>query len=249
MRRAGAVLWEILQSARDKVRPGVTSAELEAEIDDAITRAGAKPVMRGYRGQRGDAPPFPGSACICINEEAVHAVPGPRILRDGDLATIDCALQFDGWCADAAVGVVVGSAPRPVEPRLLAAVEDVISACIDAVAPGRRWSEIAGVAHAAAGRHDCWLLTEFAGHGIGRTLHESPTVAFERPGQSAAAGGLDFILRPGMVFTIEPVLVPGRTRVLGLDDGWTIVTADRLPAVHEERTVAVNRRGVSVLTA
>jgi methionyl aminopeptidase len=254
MARAGMVLMDILRAAARQVRPGLTTGELDASIRKEIEHAGAEPVMLGYRGQDEDAPPFAGAAAICLNEEVVHAVPGPRIFREGDIATIDCALRLDGWCADAAIGVAVGEIDPP-RRRLLEGAGRVLQAAIAASRPGIWWSEVVAAAARAADAEGLWLLPDFAGHGIGRTLHELPAAGFEltlrgtaeRSGSRGAAG-LDFLLRPGMTFTVEPVLTPGRTQVLALDDGWTMITADRSAAAHEERTLAVTASGVRVLT-
>jgi methionyl aminopeptidase len=253
MRRAGALLAEILREGAERFTPGITTREVDALIQHRIRSAGAEPVMLNYRGQRSEAPPFPGAAAICINEEVVHCPPGPRIVREGDIATIDCALSLDGWCADAAVTVAVGET-EPGRAKLASGAGRVLEEAIAAVGPGVWWSSIAATARRAAEAEGLWLLPDFSGHGIGSALHEPPCAAFELPqiGRTASGvrspGGLDFLLRPGMTFTIEPVLVPGRTRVLGLDDGWTTVTADRSPAAHEERTIAVTRAGIQVLT-
>jgi methionyl aminopeptidase len=247
MARAGALLWSLLQRAAELARPGITTGQLDAWLHDQIRSAGAVPIMHGYRGQRGEALPFPAAAAICINEEVVHAIPGPRLLRPGDIVTLDCALSLDGWCADAALTVLLGESD-PQRTRLAQAAREVLAAAIEAIRPGRPWSQVAVAAGGTAQQAGFELLGDFAGHGIGRSLHEPPAAAFESPEHPAAAARLDFILRPGMAFTIEPVLVPGRAGVLALEDGWTVLTADRAPAAHEERTVAVTRTGVRILT-
>ena len=261
MRRAGAVLWGVLSDAAASARPGTTTRALDALIAGRIRSAGAEPVMR--------AAGFPGAASITLNEEVVHAPPGPRILRGGDIATIDASLRLDGWCVDAATTVRVGTAWHSGVLKLQLAATEALSAAIAVIAPGRRWSEVAEAAAGVARRATCSLVVEYAGHGIGRNLHEPPAapfhwdsggdgsqpVALPVPPIRPDSGGhppparQDFILRPGMVLTIEPVLVLGRPEVLGLDDAWTVVTADRSAAAHEERTVAVTRGGALVLTA
>lgn len=304
MRRAGQLLWQVLERARTWAIPGITTAQLDARIEAAIREgdggSGALPILKGYPGQEGRkaARPFPSASCICINEEVVHAVPGPRILRQGDLVTIDVALELDHWCADAAISLIVGDShdsgghPAPatsdhdlvgMRQNLVKAASAVLEACLATLGPGKRWSSIQQAAWAEAERHQVVLVREFAGHGIGSTLHEPPTASFDppapaatrdasRPSPDSGAAGLDFILRPGMVLTIEPVLIPGLVppraldraevcerledgggltagRVTGLDDGWTVATIDRSPAAHEERTVAITRHGMTVLTS
>ena len=241
MRCAGRLLWRILDGARARAVPAATTAQIEAWVAGQMTAAGARPVMR-------DAG-FPGAASITINEEVAHAPPGPRRLRGGDIVTIDAALSLDGWCADAAVAVGVGAVSPQVRALLAAALASV-QAVVAAIRPGERWSRVARSAAAAAGPRGCSIVAEYAGHGIGRALQETPPAPFwpDSGGQTPPAGQ-DFVLRPGMLLTVEPVLVLGRPQVLGLDDAWTVVTADRSAAAHEERTVAVTGAGALVLTA
>jgi methionyl aminopeptidase len=247
MRRAGELLWDVLSATRERIRPGLTTAEVDAWIEEEIRSRGGCPVMRGYRGQHGTAPPFAGTASICINDEIVHAPPGHRLLREGDLVTIDCALSLEGWCADAAIGVAIGKA-EPKRSRLLEAARSTIRVAVEATRPGTLWSEATSLIAAEVERLGFSILSEYAGHGIGRDLHEAPAVCLDLPDSHTEAARLDFVLRPGMVFTIEPILVHRGARAEGLDDGWTVVTTDRSPACHEERTVAVMREGVSLLT-
>jgi methionyl aminopeptidase len=243
MRRAGAVLWEILGRAVAGVSPGITTAEIDRRIAADIAAAGAEPL--------GQEVGFPAAASVCINEEAVHGVPGPRIVRAGDVVTIDAALRLGGWCVDAARAVLVGKGSEEAR-RLVAAARGAVEAAIAAMRPGRRWSEVAAEAARVARGAGCAVVAEYAGHGIGRELHEPPACPFARnPAESGGqrpSPGQDFILRPGMTLTIEPVLTLGGPAVLGLDDGWTVATADRSWAAHEERTAAVVRRGSEVLT-
>jgi len=247
MRRAGALLWQLLGRAAAGCVPGATTRALDRDLADWIRAAGAEPVFP----ESG----FPAASAISVNEEVAHAPPGPRILRDGEVVTIDAALRLDGWCADAAVARVIGARSADAG-RLAAAARSAVDAAVAAVAPGRWWSDVASEAMGIAGQSGCSIVGEYAGHGIGRGLQEPPSAGFQRPGGPKGAGGgkqgaawQDFVLRPGMVFTVEPVLVLGRPEVLGLDDAWTVVTADRSAAAHEERTVAVTRAGALVLTA
>lgn len=241
MRAAGALLWRILDQAVHLVAPGLTTLRIDEAIADLIRSAGAEPLAP----EAG----FLGVCSVCINEEAVHAPPGPRIVRAGDVVTIDAALRLNGWCADAARTLVVAPA-TPESTRLAAAALSAANAAIAAVRPGARWSNVAAAAQAEALRAGCFLVPTLSGHGIGRRLHEPPACPFGAPGGgNRGASGQDFVLRPGMVLTIEPVLALGAPEVLGLDDGWTMATADRASAAHEERTVAVTRHGAVVLTA
>ena len=248
MRRAGELLHAILDEAMAWLHPGLTTQEVASAIDASICAAGAEPVMRSAG--------FPAAAAICINEEAVHALPGVRRIRDGDLVTVDAALRFQGWCVDSARCTVVG-APQPdgvtaAAARTAAAAAQVAAGAIAAIAPGRSWSQVVAAAHAEAIRIGVAILP-FEGHGIGSDLHESPAAGFAGflpPGSgNRTPGGQDFILRPGLVLTIEPVVTFGRQGIRALDDGWTVVTLDRAPAAHHEYTVAVTRGGPMILTA
>ncbi len=259
MRRAGAVLRNILDEAAAFAAPGVRTREIDALIAARISERGARSAAR----ESG----FPGAGVITVNEEALHAPPGPRMLRAGDIASIDIAIRLDGWCADASRVVLIGGGD---EHRALAlAAGRVTAAAIAAIAPGRCWSEV--VAAAVGDARGCSIVGEYAGHGIGRELHEPPVAGFhpawaaqdwnappapdgsrvgDRVTMNGPAGTAhDLVLRPGMVLTVEPVVVAGPDpRVLGLDDGWTSVTAGRAAAAHEEHTVAVVHGGALVLT-
>lgn len=254
MRAAGRVLWRILGEVLNLCRLGTSSRDLNAAAHNAIRAAGAEPILLGYT-QHG-LPPFPGASCICINEEALHAPPSPRILRAGDIVTVDIALRIGGWCADAARSSIVpgdpGAAPPGATPesigRLLGATRRAIDAAIAAMAPGARWSAVAQAVGAIASSDGFSLIPAYSGHGIGRVLHEPPR-AWSARHPDPDRPERDFILRPGMVVTVEPILTSGRPETIVLDDGWTVLTADRAPVCHEERTIAITRGGPVVLTA
>lgn len=231
-----------MQAVVASIRPGQTSREVDATARRALGDAGLEPVLDGYRS--GNSPAFPGAACVCINEEVVHSVPSDRIIRDGDLVTLDVAGRVSGWCADAAVTVVVGQSD-PQRAGLCAAAREVLDSALASIAPGVRWGEVAARAAQTSQRLGYRLISGYDGHGIGRDLHEPPRAALAL---AADAHSADFVLRPGMVLTVEPVLTSGSGRVVTLDDGWTVLTTDRAPACHEERTVAVVRTGCRVLT-
>lgn len=254
MRRAGEAAWSLIESALARARPGDTTAEVAARLASDIAAIGAEPILQGR--SAGAGPPFPACCCICVNEEALHGIPGPRILRDGDVISVDLALRLDGWCADAASAAIVGRAQPGLSARL-AAARAVVDAGIATMTPGARWSAVARAAEEAAASAGLRLAAGYAGHGIGRDLHEPPAAPLWHPWTGPEAVRVqDFALRPGMVLTIEPVLILGgrsgsgsdRPELVELDDGFTVVTGDRAPACHEERTVAVTREGPVVLT-
>ncbi|MFM9995253.1 MAG: type I methionyl aminopeptidase [Phycisphaerales bacterium] len=254
IRRSGRQLWSILDDAVREARAGMTTGAIDARICAAIRNAGAEPVLLG--GRRGDGPPFPACCSITVNEEVVHGVPGARILRAGDVVTIDAALRLDGWCADAARATVIGVAPDASTAGLVRAAREALDAAIGAMTPGVAWSVAARAAARAARAAGVRLVSAYAGHGIGRRLHEPPEACFLGPGSGRGwASGQDFILRPGMVLAVEPIVTEGLgggssdPELIGTDDGWTVLARDRSRACHEERTVAVTRGGPVVLTA
>lgn len=265
LRRSGRLAWDALGAAVDAVRPGARTRDLDAVVRSWLREAGAEPVMLGFA--RGDAPLFPACSSICVNEEVAHGVPGDRVLRPGDVVTLDVALRFEGWCADAARAVVVGGSPGGEAPsardrfersgRLVAAAGACVDAAIAVLAPGRPWSFVARAAEDAARAAGVRLVPGYDGHGLGRELHEPPAAPIPMPASGPGRAGVqDFILRPGMVLTIEPIVLEppasgGRQEpeLVGTDDGWTVLARDRSRACHEERTVAVARGGPVVLTA
>jgi len=244
MARAAKVAWRIVGEGLDAARAGVTTAEIDDLVTRRIADAGALPIFQGYR--MGASPAFPASCCICLNEEVVHGIPGPRLLRDGDLLTVDVGLSIEGWCADAASSRVVG---ENADEAVLAMVGEVRAAVDDAcaaMATGVRWSSIVEILETRAAAGGWRLVPSFPGHGIGRSLHEPPKAWTAPDGERAPR---DFVLRPGMVLTLEPIAVLGEPEIVGLDDGWTVVTRDRAWACHEERMIAITRGGPRALTA
>lgn len=228
-------------------RPGVTTASIGDFVAQRLDDADASAILRGYRG-KGDRPPFPASCCVCVGEEVVHAPPGPRVLREGDVVTVDLALALDGWCADAADSVFVGS-PDPATGRLPGIARELVAAAIGSCGPGVLWSEVACRVRALAQDRGVRLVARYVGHGIGRALHEAPSLPLTVSQVELWMRECgDLVLRPGMVFTIEPIVTAGSGMTVELDDGWTVVTGDRLSAAHAERTVAIRRSGCEVLS-
>jgi methionyl aminopeptidase len=235
--------------------PGATTREVADRAEQLILARKATPILRGYA--HADAPvgaqgtrDFPAAACTCVNEEVVHAVPSMRILRPGDVATIDVALEYAGWCVDSAWSVVVGGLAHPNSARALALVrasQAVLAHSLALARPGVRWSTIAESGARVARDMGCTLVQGYCGHGIGRSLHESPRLAFTST--DWARPGEDFVLRPGMVLCVEPILVEGvaPASLTLLDDGWTVLTDDARWTAHEERCVAITRTGVRVI--
>jgi methionyl aminopeptidase len=236
MREAGLVVARTLRVLAEAVRPGVTTADLDALAEAEIRAAGATPSFKGYYG-------YPATICTSVNEEIVHGIPSrQRSLREGDIVSIDCGAIVGGWHGDAAVTVGVGD--------ISAAHADLLRACETAlwrgIAQARAGGRLGDISHAvqasvaASGRYG--VVEEYTGHGIGSAMHMDPPVPnLGRPGRGPR-------LRPGMALAIEPMVMLGSSETVLLDDGWTVVTADGSWAAHFEHTVAITPDGPWVLT-
>ncbi|HLV57860.1 MAG TPA: type I methionyl aminopeptidase [Natronosporangium sp.] len=249
MRAAGLVVAAALDAATQAVKPGVSTADLDAIAEQVIRDAGAVPSFLGYHG-------YPASTCTSVNEEVVHAIPSPhRILAEGDVITIDCGAVLDGWHGDAAVTVPVGEVDPEVR-RMAWVAEEAMWAGIAAAARGVRSGRgrLSDISHAVEstvdrlgrgrlGRRRYGIVTGYGGHGIGTEMHQDPHLPNHgRPGRGPR-------LVPGMVLAIEPMLTLGRPDTTELSDGWTVVTVDGSVAVHVEHTFALTEDGAWVLTA
>jgi methionyl aminopeptidase len=236
MRQAGLVVARALQAVERAVRPGVTTAQLDEIAHQVIRDAGATPSFLGYHG-------YPAAICSSINEEVVHGIPGPRVLLDGDIISIDCGAIVDGWHGDAAISVLVGqAAPDIVE--LSRVTEASLWAGLAQVRAGNRLSDIGhAVEQCVRAQSDFGIIEEYVGHGIGTSMHMAPPI----PNYGDAGRGP--VLKVGMALAIEPMVTLGSPEVQVLVDGWTVVTSDRRWASHWEHTVAITDDGPWVLTA
>ncbi|HYV16732.1 MAG TPA: type I methionyl aminopeptidase [Conexibacter sp.] len=227
LRRAGAVVATTLRELRRLVRAGITTAELDAHAARIFARHGARSGPQlDYR--------FPGAICISINDEVVHGIPGSRRLRDGDLVKLDVTAELDGYYADACVSVPVGR-PQPASARLCAAAQAALQKGIAAARAERPVNAIGVAVQAEVERRGFTVLHELTGHGIGRRIHEQPSV------QNVADPTDDQLLTDGLVITIEPIIAAGDSEVRPLDDGWTLVTEGGSRSAHVEHTIVVRR--------
>jgi methionyl aminopeptidase len=243
MRKAGLLVWEAHKLAAAKIRPGVTTAEIDAVIDRFFAEHIAVPLFKGVPG----TVPFPATTCISINEEVVHGIPSSRQLLEGDIVSIDTGCKLKGWCGDAAATYAVGRIAPDVR-RLLDVCKNTLSLAISLLPRCSRWSQVAGEMEAYVKRHKYSVVEAFVGHGIGRDMHEDPQVPNFVNSQLRRGNG-DFRLVPGLVIAIEPMVNMGTKRVRTKADYWTQVTADGKPSVHFEHTVALTENGPFVLTA
>ncbi|MCI0383746.1 type I methionyl aminopeptidase [Streptomyces sp. CNQ085] len=241
MREAGRVVARALAAARDAAGIGVSLRELDEAARAVLTEAGARSPFLGY--QPSFAPtPFPAVVCVSVNDAVVHGIPGDYRLRDGDLVSVDCGAELDGWTGDAAVSFIVGT-PRPADLELVKATGEALDAGIAAATAGNRIGDISHAIGAVAEAARCGMPRDFGGHGIGRRMHEDPHVPNRgRPGRG-------FPLRHGLVLAIEPMLMAGGSDLYHADaDGWTLRTTDGSRAAHIEHTVAITDEGPRVLT-
>ncbi len=239
---AGAVVGSVLTALSKHATVGISPHELNEIGADLIAEAGARPTFLGYH--PGSAPyPYPGVICASVNDAVVHAIPGRKPLRDGDLLSIDLAVHLDGWCADAAFSTVVGQA-RDGDLDLIETTERALLAGIAAAVPGARLGDVAHAIGTAGRAGGYGLLAHHGGHGLGRSMHEAPFV----PNEGRRGRGLR--LTPGLVLALEPMLLAGGSDHFRVDpDGWTLRTADGSRAAHAEHTIAVTDAGPRVLTA
>jgi methionyl aminopeptidase len=239
---AGKVVGDVLTAVRAHVAPGVATRELDALAADLIADAGARPSFLGYHPSWAPVP-YPGVIITSVNDAVVHGIPGRERLRRGDILSVDLAVHLDGWCADAAFTMLVdGGDPR--DAAMIETAERALAAGIAAAVPGARLGDVAHAIGTVVRAGGFGLLADHGGHGVGRSMHEAPSVANEgRP-----ARGLP--LRPGLVIALEPMLQAGGADAYRYDrDGWTIRTADGSRAAHVEHTIAITEDAPRVLTA
>lgn len=238
MRKPAKLVAEILAVLRGMVRPGITTAELDRTAERMIERGGARSAFKNYR--VGNAV-FPAVLCVSINEQVVHGIPSNRVLREGDIVSLDFGVSIDGYYGDAAVTVPVGGIDEDSR-RLIETTERSLYAGIENLRPGCRLGDVGAAVQQVAEAEGFSVVRDFVGHGIGRSLHEEPQVPnFGTPGKGRA-------LKAGMVIAIEPMINMGTPGVRVLDDGWTAVTADGRRSAHFEHTVAVGENGPEILT-
>lgn len=234
MRRAGRIVAEVFELMREKIRPGITTGELDMLAERLIRKRGAVPLFKGYNG-------FPGTLCMSVNEQVIHGIPGKLVLQEGDIVSVDVGAKIDGFCGDAARTFAVGRIAPEVQ-RLLDVTEESLNAGIGQAVIGNRIGDIAHAVQTVAEAAGYGVVRDYTGHGIGRDLHEAPDV----PNYGTPGRGLRLV--SGMALAIEPMINMGTHQVRELKDGWTVVTLDGKPSAHFENTVAITPDGPVVLT-
>jgi len=241
LRKAGLVVWEAHQLAASMVRPGITTAQIDAAVEEFFRRRKVEPLFKGVPGPV----PFPAVTCMSINEEVVHGIPSNRVLKEGDILSIDTGCRLAGWCGDAAVTHPVGKVAPEVQ-KLLDVTRGVLDLAIEQMGCCRRWSEVALQMEEYVRRHGLSVVERFVGHGIGREMHEDPQVPNFVSKQLRHSG--DFELVPGLVIAVEPMVNMGSKHIRTRPDHWTQATVDGKPSAHFEHTIAIRKSGPYVLT-
>ncbi|MDQ6751566.1 MAG: type I methionyl aminopeptidase [Actinomycetota bacterium] len=234
MAEAGAILVEVLNLLKGKVRPGITTGELDAAAEKLIRSRGAEPAFKGYRG-------FPGSICASPNSMVVHGIPGAYRLSRGDILSVDVGVVLDGWVADGARTFAVGSV-SPIATRLLRATEGALLSAVKECRPENRLGDISHAVQAHVEGLGFSVVRSLVGHGIGREMHEDPQI----PNFGAPGAGPQ--LEEGMVLAVEPMVTAGRNAVRMADDNWAIFSQDGSLAAHFEFTIAIEAAGPRILT-
>lgn len=234
MREAGRVVAEILDLMEEMIVPGVTTSYLDRIAEEYIRAKGGTPSFKGYHG-------FTGSVCVAVNEVVVHGIPGELVLRDGDIIALDVGVILNGWHGDACRTYAVGTIDADSR-RLMDVCKQSLEVGIEAAQPGRRLTDVSFAIEQVVNAAGFKVVHDLFGHGIGRDMHEAPSL----PHYGPAGQGPE--IRPGMVFTIEPMIVAGSRSVRTLADGWTIVTNDGSRSAQYEHTIAITETGNEILT-
>jgi len=241
MRDSGRMVAECFALLEENIRPGVSIRALDQIVEKYIADQGAEPLYKGYKGSASNHPPFPGVICASVNHEICHGLPDDRILNDGDIIGVDIGLKYRGFCGDACYTFPVGTI-APATERLLEVAKGALEVGVQAVRPGGYLNDIGRAIHNFADSKGVSVVREWGGHGIGRILHDSPSVLHVRQSSNGPR------LRPGMTFTIEPMINQGGHEWILLPDGWTVITKDGSLSAQYEHTVAVTASGVEILT-
>ena len=243
MRRAGAVVANVLSKLKEVTEPGVTTEQLDRIALQMSADAGAVPLFKGVRNTR--AVPFPGAICASINKQIVHGIPSKDVrLKDGDILSIDFGVSLEGYCSDSAVTIGIGNVSED-KLKLIDVTRDVLDIAIAKIAPNVKWSRVAAQMQNYAETAGFSVVKDFVGHGIGKKMHEEPRLPNFVNDELLAN---DIVLTVGMVLAVEPMINAGTSDTVTLRDGWTVVTKDGKCSAHFEHTIAVVEKGCEVLT-
>ena len=238
MRESGRIAAETLRLVGAAVAPGVTTRELDAMAEEYIRSRGAEPAFKGYGDTRN---PFPATLCISVDSEVVHGIPGGRVLKDGELVSLDVGVLKDGWYGDHALTFAVGAVSEE-KRRLMDVTKESLKVGIEQAVAGNKVHDISFAVESYVAGHGFSVVRDLCGHGLGRSLHEEPSVP------NFGKKGTGMVLKDGMTIAIEPMVNAGTWQVVVLDDGWTVVTKDGRPSAHFEHTVAIVDGKAEILT-
>ncbi|HQL01198.1 MAG TPA: type I methionyl aminopeptidase [Smithellaceae bacterium] len=233
-RASNRIVAEVLQTIKDKLKPGMTTRDLDKIADALVAKRGGKPAFKGYRG-------YPYALCTSVNQEVVHGMPSDRVLVEGDIIGIDFGVWLQGYYGDAAVTLPVGRISERAQ-RLIQVTEQSLYAAIENAREGKRLGDISAAVQKTVESAGFSVVRDFVGHGIGENLHEDPQI----PNFGKAGRGIE--LQAGMIFAIEPMVNEGRYAVRILEDGWTVVTDDGSLSAHFEHSVAITDNGPDILS-
>jgi methionyl aminopeptidase len=234
LKKSGKILAEILQRLKKSVKAGISTEKIDALAQELVSKKNALPAFKGYKG-------FPANICTSVNEEVVHGIPGLRILKEGDIISLDLGINYKGYFCDGAITLGVGRIDAGRE-KLIDITRNALSEGIKQSRVNNRVSDISHAIQTYVEKHGFSVVRQFVGHGIGRSLHETPEIPnFGLPHQGEA-------LKDGMVLAIEPMVNMGTWECEILDNGWTAVTKDGMPSAHFEHTVAITDKGPEILT-
>lgn len=234
MREAGKIVALTHQELQKHIKPGVTTRELDAIADKKIRQHDAVPSFKGYNG-------FSGSICVSVNEELVHGIPGKKVLKDGDIISIDIGAEYKGYHGDSAWTYAVGTITE-ADQQLLDVTEQALYEGLKEASPGERLTNMSHAIQTYAEKHGFSVVREYVGHGVGQNLHEDPQIPhYGPPGKGPR-------LKPGMVLAVEPMINAGERYVHTLSDNWTVVTTDGKNCAHFEHTIAITNEGYEILT-
>lgn len=234
MREAGKILAAIIDELRCSLKSGMSTLDIDMLTEKLIKDRNVIPAFKGYRG-------FPGCACVSVNEEVVHGIPGKRVIKDGDIVSVDVGVIYKDFYSDTATTISIGKVEPQIQ-KLLDVTQYSLSLGIKEAAVNNHLSDISYAIQKYVEKHKLEIVREFVGHGIGRNLHEDPEIPNFGPPHKGP------VLTEGMVFAIEPMVNLGRRETKILDDGWTVVTYDGKPSAHFEHTVAITANGPEILT-
>ncbi|MGB0388777.1 MAG: type I methionyl aminopeptidase [Ardenticatenaceae bacterium] len=241
LRDAGRIVAETFEVLREAIRPGVSLAQLDRKAESYLRKQGATPLYKGYKGPNEQSPPFPGVICASVNEVICHGIPNERELQNGDIVSIDVGLKYRGYCGDACITFPVGEISQEAQ-WLLDVTQECLRIGINAAQPRGYLNDIGDSIQTYADSQGVSIVRELTGHGLGRQLHESPSVFHFRQDTRGPR------MRRGMVFTIEPMINAGSHDRYTLNDGWTEVTKDGKLSAQFEHTIVIAKHGPEILS-